>query len=90
MFQFNSVVHAINTRNSTDLYVPPVHLSKVQKGAYHSGVKVFNCLPLRIKSLSGAVRKFKSALKRFLIEGSFYTVQEYFDWNSSNNPGISY
>ena len=42
-------------RNSSDLYLPSVHLSKVQKGVYHSGIKVFNCLPPRIKSLSGDV-----------------------------------
>jgi len=45
--------------------------------------KVFNSLPTGIKSLSGDVRKFKLALKRFLLEGSFYTIQEYFDWKRS-------
>jgi len=81
MFKSNSVVHTINTRNSSDLYLPSVHLSKVQKGVYHSGIKVFNCLPPRIKSLSGDMMKFRLALKRFLLEGSFYTMREYFDWN---------
>jgi hypothetical protein len=33
------------------------------------------------KSLSNDVRKFKPASKRFLLEGSFYTIQEYFDQN---------
>jgi hypothetical protein len=78
MFKSNSVVHNINTRHSSDLYLPSAHLSKVQKGVYYSGIKVFNCLPPGIKSLSGDVRKFKRALKRFLLEGSFYTVQEFF------------
>ena len=90
MFKSNSVVHNINTRHSSDLYLPSAHLSKVQKGVYYSGIKVFNCLPPGIKSLSGDVRKFKRALKRFLLEGSFYTVQEFFDWNLLNNPGIFY
>ena len=35
MFKSNLVVHTINTRNSSDLYLPSVHLSKVQKGVYH-------------------------------------------------------
>jgi hypothetical protein len=81
MFKSNSVVHTIDTRHSSDLYLPSAHLSKVQKGVYHSGIEVFYCLPPRIKSLSNDVRKFKSASKRFLLEGSFYTIQEYFDWN---------
>jgi len=52
-------------------------LTKVQKGVYHSGIKVFNCLPTNIKSLSRDVKKFKLALRVFLLEGSFYTIQEF-------------
>jgi hypothetical protein len=33
-----------------------------------------------MKGLSNDVRKLKSALKGLLLEGSFYTIQEYFDW----------
>jgi len=64
MFKSNSLVHSISTRHCSDLYLPSTHLSKVQKGVYHSGIKVFNCLPSRIKSLSSDMRKFKSALKK--------------------------
>ena len=88
MFKSNSVVHTINTGHCSDLYLPSVHLSKVQKGVYHSAVKVFNCLPPRIKSLSTDVRKFKAALKRFLLEGSYYTIHEYFESCSLSNPSI--
>jgi len=86
MFKSNSVVHSINTRHCSDLYLPSVHLSKVQKGVYHSGIKVFICLPPRIKSLSSDMRKFKSASKSVLLEDSFYTIQESFDWNLLSNP----
>jgi hypothetical protein len=74
------MVHSINTRHCSDLYLPSAHLIKVQKGVYHSGIKVFDCLPTRIKGLSGGIRKFKSTLKGLLLEGSFYNIQEYFDW----------
>jgi hypothetical protein len=80
MFKLNSMVHSISTRHCSDLYLPSAHLTKVQKGVYHSGIKVFNCLPTRIKGLSEDVRKFRYALKGFLLEGSCYTIQEYFDW----------
>jgi len=63
-------------------------VTKVQKGLYHSGIKVSNCLPTGIKSLSGDVRKFKSALKRFNLEGPFYTIQEYFNWDLLSNPSL--
>jgi len=88
MFKSNSMVHSINTRHYSDLYLHSGHLSKVQKGVYHTGIKVFNCSPPRIKCLSSDMRKFKSALKRFVLEGSFYTIQEYFDWNLLSNPSI--
>ena len=82
MFKSNSVLHSINTRHCLDLHQPPVQLTKVQKGVYHSGIKVFNCLPPNIKSFSNDVKKFKSALKAFLLDGSFYTIQEFLDWGS--------
>jgi len=65
VFISNSVVHSINTRQCSDMYLPSAHLTKVQKVVYNSGIKVFNCLATGIKSLSGDVRKFKSALKTF-------------------------
>jgi hypothetical protein len=40
IFKSNSVVHTINTRHCSDLYLPSVHLSKVRKGVYNSCVKV--------------------------------------------------
>ena len=88
MFKFNSMVHSINTRHCTDLHLPSTHLTKVQKGVYYSGIKVFNCLPIGIRGLSGDIKKFKAALKRFLLEGSFYTVQEFFDWDLLSNPSL--
>ena len=88
MFKFNLMVNPINTRHCSDLYLPTAHLSKVQKEVYHSGIKVFNCSPTGIKSLSGDIRKFKSALNTFLLEGSFYTIQEHFDWDLLSNPSL--
>jgi len=75
MFKLNSTIHSIKTRHCSDLHLPSVHFSKVQKCVYYSGIHVFNYLP---------ARKFKTALKGFLLEGSFYTHQEYFDWELIN------
>jgi hypothetical protein len=88
MFTLNSTVHSINTRYCFDLHLLAVHLTKFQKGIYYSGAKVFNFLPPSIKCLSSNIRRSKSTLKKFLLEGSFYTVQEYFDCSSSNNPKL--
>jgi hypothetical protein len=44
MFILNSTVHSMNTRHCSDLHLPAVHLTKVQKGIYYSGAKAFNSL----------------------------------------------
>jgi hypothetical protein len=79
MFKPNSMFYSINTRHCSDLHQPPVQLTKVQKGVYHLGIKGFKWLPNNIKSLSNDVKKFKSALKVFLLDSSFYTIQEFLD-----------
>ena len=63
------------------------YVSKYQKGVYYSGIKIFNYLPQNIKDLSGNAKKFKVALKRFLSMGSFYSLDEYFDWISRTDLG---
>ena len=78
-FKSNFEVHSINTRHRSDLFPPAAKLSKYHKGVYYSGIKIFNHLPQNIKHLSWNVKKFKVALKKFLLLGSFYTLNEYFD-----------
>jgi len=88
MFTLNSTVHSVNTRHCSDLHLSAVHLTKVQKGIYHSGAKASNSLPPGIKCLSKNIGRFNSTLKNFLLEGSFYTIQELFDCFSTNNPNL--
>jgi len=75
----NSQVHKINTRQTSDLYVPTANLAIYQKGVYYSGIKIYNHLPTAIKDLSGDKNKFKLALKRYLLHNSFYSLEEYFN-----------
>ena len=81
----NSELHSINTRYSSHLHIPTVHLTKYQKGVYYSGIRVFNHLPQNIKNLSWDVKKFKSAVNKFLLVGSFYTLEEYSEWISNSD-----
>jgi hypothetical protein len=73
-FTSNSEVHSINSHHKSDLYPPSIKLTKYQKGVYYSGIKIFSHLPQNIKNLSWNANKFKLALKRFLLMGSFYTL----------------
>jgi hypothetical protein len=59
----------------------------VQKGVYYSGIKIYNCLPQDIKNWSGDVNKFKQASIKFLLAGSFYSLDEYFEWKTKDELG---
>jgi hypothetical protein len=48
-FLTNSENHNIDTRQRNNLYLPQANLTIYQKGAYYSGIKFFNNLPLEIK-----------------------------------------
>jgi hypothetical protein len=57
------------------------------KGAYYSGIKIFNHLLLFIKSLSHNLKQCKSALKKFLISNSFYSVEEFLNYKKTKDLG---
>jgi hypothetical protein len=48
-FLFNSQVHKINTRQTSNLYLLTANLAIYQKGVYYSGIKTYNHLPTAIK-----------------------------------------
>jgi len=50
LFTFNRDIHSFNTRSHLDLHLPSTHLTVVQSGVLYSGCKVFNNLPVQIKS----------------------------------------
>jgi hypothetical protein len=76
-FQTNPNIHNINTRYRYNLHVSNTNLSKYQKGVYYSGIKLFNNLPPTIKSLNHDIKKFKPALKEYLLSHSFYSVEKF-------------
>jgi len=84
-FTINSDIHPYNTRSNTNLHLSLARLTKYQKGAYFSGIKIYNCLPIRIKQLSGDVNKFKLALNMFLLAGSFYSIEEFLECTTLND-----
>jgi hypothetical protein len=49
-----------------------------QKGVYYSGIEIFNGLPKAIKDISSKLKKFKIALKHYLLTHSFYSLDEFF------------
>jgi len=51
---------------------------------YFSGVKIFNNLPTDLKQTFYDVYKFKKALKKFLLDNSFYSLEEYYCWKEKS------
>jgi hypothetical protein len=84
-FVTNSDIHGIHTRQGLDLHYPTCKLTKVQKGVSFTGMRIFNNLPLSIKNLSEDICKFKFSLKKFLQVGSFYSLDEYYEWKTRDD-----
>jgi len=80
LFDTNNEIHKYKTRNNNNLHRPKANLSKFNKGAYISGIKVFNHLPQYIKALTNDHKYFKFTLKRFLYHHSFYSMNEYYEY----------
>jgi hypothetical protein len=78
LFNTSNEIHKYKTRNNNNLHLPITDLSKFNKVAYISGIKVFIHLPQYIKALTNDQKCFKSTLKRFLYHHSFYSVNEYY------------
>jgi hypothetical protein len=65
LFPKNSEIRNIDTRQNNNLHPPITSLTRVLKGAYCSGIKIYNHLPTTIKELSNEQKPFRSVLKKF-------------------------
>jgi hypothetical protein len=74
LFIINDEIHEHKTRVYKDIHMHAVKLTKYEKGAYITGIKVFNHLPQSIKMLVNEDKSFKSTLKSFLHHHSFYSM----------------
>jgi hypothetical protein len=80
LFLDNAELYTVKTRNSSNLHPPLFHLTKYQKGVQYAGIRVFSRLPASIKSIANETKMFKKTLKRFLLDNSFYSTDEYFNF----------
>ena len=54
------------------------------------GVKIFNKLPPKIQCLISNKKQFHKTLKKFLLLGSFYTIEEFYNWSSISDLHAAY
>jgi hypothetical protein len=83
LYTTNQEIHGINIRYITDLHFTTARLTAFKEGAYFVGMRIFNNLPINIKRLSNKIEMFKPALNRYLLLQSFYSLEEYFNYNNS-------
>ena len=78
LFPTNKDLHSVNTRQQSNLHQSSVHLKKYQLGPYYMGIKLFNTLPATIKNESNNFPRFRSLLKKFLLQTSLYSLDEFY------------
>jgi hypothetical protein len=78
-FLSNSEVQNISTRYNSNLHLPLENLTLHQKGVFYAGIKIYSHLPSIVKDLSNDGKCFKIALKGYLLDSSFYSLEEYFN-----------
>ena len=83
LFKFNNELHGHNTRINTNLYSKNVRLTKVTKGPYTAGIRVFNHLPQNIKALLHNAQHFKRTVKMFFLHNPFYSMEDYFEYKDT-------
>jgi hypothetical protein len=59
LFMTNNENQNLDTRQSSNLYLPQANLTIYQKGAYYLGIKIFNNLPLEVKNIADNQNKLK-------------------------------
>jgi len=74
--------HNHDTRSANKFHLPTTNLTKYQNGAYYTGIKILNYLPAPIKNVANEIEVFKKTLKRFILDNSFYSTDEYFNANN--------
>jgi hypothetical protein len=64
-----------NTRSKHDLHTQSRNTALLQNSVLHKGVRLYKCLPLKIKKLDN-FKQFRKEVK-LMLNNSFYTLEEF-------------
>ena len=78
-----SDIHDQNTRNKSNYILPSAKLEVARQGKEYSGPYFFNMLPSYLKDIANE-RIFKKSLKKFLLENTFYTFEDYVQFTTGD------
>ena len=80
-FLSNSELRDFNTRYNSNLHLHLPNLTLQQKSVFYAGSRIYNHLPTIIKDLSNDGKRFKTAVKRYLLDNFFCSLEAYFNQN---------
>jgi hypothetical protein len=89
-FSTNTDMHSFNTRQKSHLHPPSTRITKFQKSVHYMGVKIFSKFPPKIQHLCYNKNQFHKTLKKILFLGSFYTLEEFYNWSSISELSAAY
>jgi len=77
IYQTNTSVHGMNTREQNKLHIPSVRLSSIQRGVYYPSVKIFDQLTQNIFKFHYNKHTRKTFLRDYLVKNAFYSSNEF-------------
>jgi hypothetical protein len=80
LFTTNNEIHEHDTRQGHNFHFPPANLKKYQSGVFYMGIKQNKSLPSCIKRESNNIIRFESLLKKFLLDNTFYSLDEFYNF----------
>ena len=83
-FQTGLEIRGLHSRSKNHLSIPIPNLTSVQKGMTCSGIKIYNSLLSNILNIKNCRKQFKNKLQRYLLNNSFYSVNEFLEFSSDN------
>jgi len=76
---WNIYFTSLGTRQQQNFHQPLVNLKKYHLGPYYMGLKLYNTLPTFLKTESHIFFSFRLSLKKFLLEFSIYSIDEFYN-----------
>jgi hypothetical protein len=80
LFVTNNEIHEHDRRQVHNLHLSPANLKKYQSEVFYMGIKLYICLPPHIKEESNNIIKFESLLKKFLLDNTVYSLNEFYNF----------
>ena len=75
IYQTNSSVHGMNTRQQNKLHIPSVRASSLRRVVYYSCITIFNQLPQNVFKYCNNMHNFNTLLRDYLVKNAFNSTE---------------